>query len=162
MLNRLTTFFVLSVLCLSLGCTDKECNASAPDNEAFVFRLLNKVSRTNLIALWGARYDSELVDLLEDDGSRAKWLYVGADGNISFVIAEDSFEALEREITKTYFLHLPDIFGTPSRDIDTLQFIYKFVNQDDCPPIWYDRFQVFFNDSLYHDGEYVTLIEFLK
>jgi hypothetical protein len=61
-----------------------------------------------------------------------------------------------------YFLYLPDEEGNPGRDVDTLSFTYKFRRQNDCPGIWYESFSASYNDSLYHEGEFVVPMEFLK
>ena len=156
MLGIITLF---SNCCFNSECDG--CNAPGPAEGVFIFRLLDETTKTNLIAAWGAKYKSDLVDLLEDDGSKANQLEVGADGNISFVIPDDSNEALEQEKTKTLFLYLPDEQGNPGRDVDTLMFTYRFSHQG-CPSIWYKSFTAQYNDSLYHEGEFVALIEFLK
>jgi hypothetical protein len=157
--------FILSIITLFSNCCFNSecagCNAPGPAEGVFIFRLLDETTKTNLIAAWGAKYDSELVDLLEEDGSKANQLEVRENGKISFVIPDDSNEALDQEKTKTFFLQLPDEQGNPGRDVDTLMFSYRFSHQD-CPSIWYKSFKVSYNDSLYHEGEFVTIIEFLK
>jgi hypothetical protein len=155
---------MLGIISLLYNCNCKEdgCDAPGPDGEVFVFRLLDKSSKTNLIAAWGAKYDSDLVDLLKEDGGKAYLLEVRENGNISFIIPTDSYEALEQEMTRKFFLYLPDEEGNPGRDVDTLSFTYKFRRQNDCPGIWYESFSASYNDSLYHEGEFVVPMEFLK
>lgn len=154
---------LLSVVFIFSKCNSEDgCDAPKPDDEVFIFRLLDKSTKLNLIAAWGAKYDSDLVELQDENGNKPYLLEVGADGNISFVIPNDNTEALEQELTKKFFLFLPDEQGTPGRDVDTLEFKYRFAKRDDCPPIWYDSFSASYNDSLYHEGKFVALIEFLK
>ena len=155
-MNMIVLFAASMVLSL-LSCHKKnDCDAPGPDGEVFIFRLLDKSSNTNLIAAWGAKYDSELVDLTKEDGSHPDFLEIRENGKISFVIPNASYEALEQEKTQTFFLLLPDGQGNPGRDIDTLSFTYKFTRRDDCPAIWYESFSASYNDSLYHDGEFKT------
>ncbi len=164
--NFVSIIFFLGIVAVFQDCcfTSEcgECDLSGPAEAAIIFRLLDQKSKANLIAAWGAKYDSDLVDLLKEDGSKANLLEVGGDGNISFIIPDDSYEALEQEITKTFFLFLPDEQGNPGRDVDTLEFTYRFSRRDDCPAIWYETFSASYNDSLYHEGKFIKPIEFLK
>ena len=152
------------LILISISCdSESDCNSPLPNGEVFVFKLVDKKTNSNLIAAWGAKYESSKVDLLIEDGIEASNLEIGADGNISFIIPERNDEALINEVSKKFYIHLPDAQGSLSQDIDTLVFKYKFYEKEkNCPKIWYATFSASFNDSLYHSGEYLSYIEFKK
>ena len=157
------TFFGVQII-ISNSCNSVEgCDLPVPGGEFFLFKLLDKKTNSNLIGAWGTKYASDKVNLLKEDGTEANNLEIGADGNISFIIPDTNDEALNTEITRTFLLHLPDVNGNLSQDIDTLIFKYTFFKDEmNCPNIWYNSFLVIYNDSIYHNGEYLSYVEFRK
>jgi hypothetical protein len=123
----------------------------------FAFKLSDK-NGFNQIATWGAPYQSDSVFLVHADGSTPQDLEIGDDGIIWFVLpnierlrfVEDTMVSLEM------FLLLPDFQGNARQDTDTLRFTYQ------SRALCYDNFQVSFNDSVYHDGQYIDFIDIRK
>ena len=138
------------------SCGKKEgCIGPIVPDSYFSFKLTDQYG-INLIAAWGARYLSDSVYLTKLDGTLPNRLDIGAGGRIGFVIPDDDSEAKDSSVTKQFLLYLPDFQGNPKKDIDTLRFQYRFYGS--C----YDTFQVWYNDSLYHNGNYTDFISFLK
>lgn len=157
-----TFLFFLPYIAFNCSGCDKECREVLPYERGFSFRLLDKGSGENLIALWGAKYNSEEVTLKQENGNHASFLSVGGNGKIGFLILDYPLEPIGENHVKIYFLELPDPSGTPGReDIDTIKFEYAF-KENDCPAIWYDYFEIYYNDSLYHEGDFIQYIEFYK
>lgn len=141
---------------IHVSCEKKDrCIGSIVPDSYFSFKLTDKFG-VNLIAAWGARYLSDSVYLTKFDGTLPNRLDIGAGGRIGFVIPDDDSEARDSSVTKYFLLSLPDFLGNPGNDIDTLKFRYRFYGS--C----YDSFQVWYNDSLYHNGNYTDFISFLK
>lgn len=134
----------------------KECSSGSPIYDSyFTFRLVDQYG-INQIAAWGSRYLSDSVFLTKIDGTPPNQLEILGDGNITFFIPDSFDEAKDTFITRQFFLYLPDAQGHPNDDIDTLRFKYRFNTA--C----YENFQVFYNDSLYHDGQYIGFVSFVK
>jgi len=151
--------FGLSFFLLHCSCGKKEsCNALVQD-ESFTFRLVDKYG-VNQIAKWGSRYLSDSVYVTKIDGSLPNQLEIGPDGNIGFFIPDSFNEARDSQIMRQFLLYLPDTQGNPKYDIDTITFKYKFQITDDV--ICYEKFQVVFNDSIHHEGQYTDFIIFTK
>ncbi len=134
----------------------KECPSGYPIYDSyFTFRLVDQYG-INQIAAWGSRYISDSVFLTKIDGTLPNQLEILGDGNITFFIPDSFDEARDTFITRQFLLYLPDAQGHPNDDIDTLRFKYRFNIA--C----YENFEVFYNDSLYHNGQYIDIISFTK
>lgn len=138
-----------------LYCEEKNSCKSPVIDSYFYFRLVDKYGM-NQIAAWGTRYLSDSTYFTKLDGSMPRQLEILGDGNISFVIPEDDYEALDTQATQVFLLYLPDVQGHPRDDVDTFTFKYKF--QGAC----FEEFIVYYNDSLYHQGEYEKFLLFTK
>jgi hypothetical protein len=138
------------------SCKEKKLCEGVPIFDSyFSFKLVDKYG-INLIAAWGARYLSDSVYLTKMDGSLPNQLGISGGGRIGFVIPDDDSEAKDSMVTREFLLYLPDNQGHPKDDVDTLKFQYLF-NQS-C----YEKFRVWYNDSLYHDGQYIDFILLIK
>jgi hypothetical protein len=145
----------LSNLFFLFSCSKKEpCNYLVHD-AYFTFRVVDSYG-INQIGKWGRTYLSDSVRVTKYDGTQPNRLVIDPDGHIGFFIPDDDREALDTQIVKQFFLYLPDAQGYPQNDIDTLTFKYRF--KISC----YEQFVVYFNDSLYHDGEYDDVMIFTK
>ena len=153
---------VLIAMVFSSCGTEKGCSVSGPIDESFGFRLLDKNTNERLIGVTERIYNSEAVLFLDQNQKEPPFLNIGRGGNINFLLHDSINEALNKSIIKKYYLHLPDKNDNPSSDIDTLCFEYCFEETDDCPAIWYKRFVVKYNDSIYIDGQHQSFVNFLK
>jgi hypothetical protein len=149
----------LSCFLFHLSCKKKEsCNFLVQDSH-FTFKLFDQYG-VNQIAKWGARYLSDSVYVTKFDGSLPNSLDIDSGGSIGFFIPDDYAEALDSQIIRHFLLYLPDSQGNPKNDIDTITFKYRFQKTDDI--ICYEKLQIIFNDSVYHDGQYTNFIIFTK
>lgn len=151
-------FFLLLGCAASLfqfSCGKKEACQFPVRDAAFNFRFVDKYG-VNQIAVWGAPYQSDSTYFTKLDGTLPRQLEMLADGNISFVIQEDDYEAADTQATRIFLLYLPDFQAHPRADIDTITFKYKFEGA--C----FDQLAVYYNDSLYHDGRYTDFMLFVK
>ncbi len=161
--NFLKVILLLNITYHFFSCDTEKCSEYGPSDTPFVLELLDKNNGKYLMGDWGSKYDYEIVELLDEEGNLPKNLEVGPGCNIVFTIAESDTEALEQDITKKFYLYLPDEMGIPKRDVDTLVFKYRFKKKENCPEdTWFKSFSASYNDSLYHEGEYVEIIQFLK
>lgn len=159
--NTFITSLTLGLACLLLhfSCKKKEsCNFLVQD-ATFTFRLVDQFG-VNQIAEWGSRYLSDSVYVTKFDGTLPNQLGILSDGHIGFFIPDDYVEALDSQVMQQFLLYLPDIQGHPKNDIDTITFKYRFQKTQDV--ICYERLQVAFNDSTYHEGQYTDFIVFTK
>lgn len=158
--NTLITSLALGLSCLLLhfSCEKKgSCNFLVQDSY-FSFRLVDQYG-VNQIAKWGSRYLSDSVYVTKIDGTLPNRIGIDSDGSIGFFIPDDYTEAIDSQIMRKFLLYLPDIQGHPKDDIDTITFKYRF---SDSGMICFEKLQVSFNDTLYHDGGYIDFIIFTK
>lgn len=156
--NLSALYLPLIVLVCNYQCANKEtlpCSGDLVVDSNFTFKLADQ-SGTNLIAAWGARYLSDSVYVTKSDGSLPRLLEIREDGSISLLVPEDSQEAQDSSVTRSFLVYLPDFHGHPKADVDTIIFKYRF--DASC----YEDFQVFYNDSLYHQGNFTSFISFVK
>jgi hypothetical protein len=159
--NTFITSLALGLSCFlsHFSCGKKEsCNSLVQDSY-FSFKLFDQYG-VNQIAKWGTRYLSDSVYVAKSDGALPNWLDIDSGGSIGFYIPDDDYEALDSQVIRQFLLYLPDIQGNPKDDVDTLTFMYRFQKIEDF--ICYERFQVMFNDSIYHDDQYTDFIIFTK
>ena len=160
-INALKLAPVLLIALLTQGCgSEPGCTEVNAYEDGISFRLKDKNTGENLIAKWGTKYDSDFVKLKKSDGSDATELSIGDDGQIYFVIPEWQEEITDTLRQRRFFLHLP-YEDVPSRDIDTIKAKYALRNQE-CPNIWFREFNIYYNDSLYHSGDYIKYIDFFE
>ncbi|MBV6439209.1 MAG: hypothetical protein EPGJADBJ_00851 [Saprospiraceae bacterium] len=159
--NTFITSLALGLSCLLLhfSCGKKEVCRFLVQDAAFTFRLVDQYG-VNQIAKWGSRYLSDSVYVTKIDGTLPNQLSISPGGSISFFIPDSYNEALDSQVMRQFLLYLPDIQGHPKDDIDTITFKYRFQKTEDF--ICYERLQVIFNDSIYHDGQYTNFIILTK
>jgi hypothetical protein len=159
--STFTTPLLLGLSCflLHFSCGKKEACRFLVQDAAFTFRLVDLYG-VNQIAKWGSRYLSDSVYVTKIDGTIPNQLEIGPDGNISFFIPDSYNEAKDSQVVRQFLLYLPDVQGNPRDDTDTIIFKYRFKITEDV--ICYERLQVTFNDSIYHDGQYTDFIIFTK
>lgn len=158
--NFITPLFLgLSFFLLHFSCKKKEVCQFIVQDETFTFRLVDQYG-VNQIAKWGSRYLSDSVYVTKTDGTLPNQLGISPGGTIGFFIPDSYDEALDSQVMQQFLLYLPDIQGNPRDDIDTISFKYKFQITGDI--ICYEKFQVAFNDSVYHEGQYTNFIIFTK
>ncbi|MFN0015592.1 MAG: hypothetical protein ACKVU2_13680 [Saprospiraceae bacterium] len=150
---------VFSCFLVHFSCEKKEVCRFHVQDETFTFRLVDQYG-VNQIAKWGARYLSDSVYVAKFDGTLPNQLSIESNGRIGFFIPDDYGEALDTQVMRQFLLFLPDNQGHPKDDIDTITFRYRFKLTEDV--ICYESLQVMFNDSIYHDGQYIDFIVFTK
>jgi hypothetical protein len=157
------TLFITIILS-NLKCTI-ECTLPVPDDSSFIFSLIDKATGKNMIgdkAFEHTKYDYRKVDLINGDGSKIEQNgYKINVNNIAVNIVDFPSTVTGQEVKKEYLLLLPDVLGNPDRHRDLIRFEYK-LKKNDCPPIWYEYFRVYYNDSLYYQGEYKNIIDFYE
>lgn len=144
---------------LNLNCSP-ECDISIYD-ESFFFSLKDKATGKYLIGD-KAKYDYRNVELINGDGSKIEQNRHSVNvNNIELIVPDFPSKVTGQEIKSEYILLLPDALGNPGRIKDFIRFEYK-LKENDCPKIWYEYFKVFYNDSLYHDGDFIYNLDFYK
>lgn len=144
---------------LNLNCSP-ECDISIYD-ESFFFSLKDKATGKYLIGD-KAKYDYRNVELINGDGSKIEQNRHSVNvNNIELIVPDFPSKVTGQEIKSEYILLLPDALGNPGRIKDFIRFEYK-LKENDCPKIWYEYFKVFYNDSLYHDGDFIYNLDFYE
>ncbi|MEM8525239.1 MAG: hypothetical protein AAGG68_11370 [Bacteroidota bacterium] len=149
-------FFLLMSFSL-IDCID--CDISSPEDIAFGFRLVNKVTGADLIK--GVRAE-EKIRILDEDGEDPDGFTVFDSGTIFLRVHRNVEEALEQRANRTFLLYLNTNANPNVEDIDTLQFEYEFGETKGCPKLDYTFFKVSYNDSLYHEGKFIDATKFFK
>lgn len=137
------------------GCKERRCDGNSlyADEPFLAFRLVDKYG-VNQIAAWGHRYCSDSVYLTNLDGTLPPDLDIGGDGSIVFGIPIESADTAV--LTFQYLLYLPDNSGKPKADVDTIELRYRHLQ-------WcFENHQIYFNNSLQHDGQYTDYIDLVK
>lgn len=154
---------IFIIVFLNLNCS-LECDISIYD-ESFIFSLKDKATGKNLIgdkAFEKTKYDFRNVELINGDGSKIEQNRHKINvNNIALIIPDYPVKVSGQKVKSEYLLLLPDELGNPDRHRDLIRFEYK-LKDNDCPKIWYEYFRVYYNDSLYHDGEFVSNIDFYE
>lgn len=138
-----------------------ECSDTLPDDTSFIFSLKDKATGKYLIGD-KAKYDYRNVELINGDGSKIEQNRHSVNvNNIELIVPDFPSKVTGQEIKSEYILLLPDALGNPGRIKDFIRFEYK-LKENDCPKIWYEYFKVFYNDSLYHDGDFIYNLDFYE
>lgn len=144
---------------LNLNCSP-ECDISIYD-ESFFFSLKDKATGKYLIGD-KTKYDYRNVELINGDGSKIEQNRHSVNvNNIELIVPDFPSKVTGQELKSEYLLLLPDVLGNPDRHRDYIRFEYK-LKDNDCPKIWYEYFRVFYNDSLYHDGDFIYNLDFYE
>lgn len=123
----------------------------------FTFTLVDR-NGISQMDVWGATYLLDSTYVVKPDGSPANQLE-RLGNSITFFIPEKFTEAIDSQVTRTFFLYLPDIHGNPRADTDTITFRYRFQTGEE---VCFEHMEVIFNDSLYYNGNYTTSLTFTK
>ncbi len=162
MQSTILKLFFLILLSLSIfSCGEEECEESISVHNTFGFEFLNEEG-VNI-----------LQPLTEEDKNKIKFTQKnGGVVNVKLRPSQNSFslritdvgEEPSGKVAKTFYINFSDVFGNIDDDIDTLNFNYELIYQDnECIPVWFESYKVFHNDSLYHDEvKYIPFITFIK
>lgn len=145
---------VVNLLLGIAACKERRCegNSLFADEPFLSFRLVDEFG-VNQIAAWGHRYCSDSVYLTNLDGTLPPELDIDGGGNIVFGIP---IESSDTTVVFQYLLYLPDSSGKPKADVDTIELRYRQLH-------WcFENHQIYFNNSLQHDGEYIYYIDLVK
>lgn len=156
---------------LTLYSCEKECGDPSQFPSSFVFALHNSNGKDLIYAL-GVNPE-EKISLLDENGNLVDIdIYRGKSSIDQILFGEVFFKYIDRleipngEITKTFYLRLPDDLGNPNSDIDTLKFVYELVSKSSrCNPnaIGFTSFNVSYNDSTYsNEKAYIQSALFIK
>ncbi len=158
-------FIVLGCLFMATDCKKKDdfppCELP-PDafNTPFTFQLVSTNGQT-LIGESGALYESTDVKVTDSEGSIPPSVEIGSAGIIGLIIPSNGDET-DEIIKKDFFLILPPTGINPNEDVDTISTTYKLLLTE-CNVFWYQSFEVTYNDSLYHSGEFpANKLKFIK
>jgi len=129
-------------------------------NTPFSFQLVSANGQT-LIGESGTLYESSDVKLTDSTGNIPPSVEIGSAGTIGLIIPSNG-EETGKFIKKDFFLVLPPTGVNPDEDVDTISTTYKLLLTK-CNVFWYESFEVAYNDSLYHSGEFPTSkLNFIK
>ncbi|MEZ5059736.1 MAG: hypothetical protein R2879_22105 [Saprospiraceae bacterium] len=152
--------YLLFFTLFSVGCGPKECSHLFPDDSGFYFTIVDS-SGKSVIAAYGAFYNKEDIQFVSEEGEIPNNYSLLGDGSFSFIIHDFPSIASDTFFEKNFYLGFPYSLNSSNVDIDTLKFTY-FLIENECPEVWFKEFSVFYNDSLYHSGQYSEYFEFLK
>ena len=156
--NLLIILFTLTLY----SCEDKgeECELplSVYDTFGFEFRNTNGVD-----ALKSLSEDKKnKITFTRKDG-KAVDINFNTTLNTFFLRIIDAGEKPNGEVAKTFYINFSDIFGGEIDDIDTLNFNYELIYQDDrCTPVWFEHIKINYNDSLYYTGNKIPFMYYKK
>ena len=148
-------------------CNKNKCHlVVGPDQEAFEFSLVDENEET-VIAAWGTKYDYEDLEFEQELKDEVRGLEIRANGKISFYLIEDisgSFDYLiGKSFKNIYYLYLDAKNKNRETDIDTIMISSEIISvDDDCVPIGFGATTIIYNDSIYHQGNYIESIDFIK
>lgn len=120
-----------------------------------------------VIAAWGAKYDYEDLEFEQELKDDIRGLQIRANGKISFYLIEDIGASFDHLIGKSFininYLYLDAMNENRATDIDTIMISSETISFDeDCVPIGFGTTTIVYNDSIYHQGDYINSINFLK
>lgn len=159
LINSLIILLILIISC-DRDANDQEvfeeCFIHHPQSVPFAFWLLDSITNVNLLI----GNSNSLIKILKEDMSEVD-RFKKSSGRVEFVIPEYFEQVGDSIIDKKFFIHLN---RTPSNlDIDTLRFKYTLgFYEKNCPNIWYDFIEIYFNEKLYHSGDYLNSFTFYK
>jgi len=162
------TFFFIYLFLIINSCGKFKCEEEVgPDQEAFTFRLVDENTRETVIAAWGTKYDNEDVEFKQDSNNSIKGLQIEGDGIISFFPVEDIGSDIEefigKSFTNIYYLFLDAKNEERETDVDTIVISFDFVSvEEKCVPIDFGTTTITYNDSIYHQGDFIHIIDFVK
>jgi hypothetical protein len=112
------------------------------------FQLYDKKTNKNLLGIYG-KYHLDSVKIYDEQGKAVFDKTVELSGYMAFEYLDRQTDlvALNAPLTKTYYLHL----GPSPYDVDTIAILFK-LQHDRCDRERFEYVQVFYNDSLYYEG----------
>jgi len=159
---------ILTILLFNY-CNKNKCHqVVGPDGRIFSFRVIDPKTNETAIAAWGAKYDSDDIFFEQKSKDTVRGLQILGTGDFSFYLIDDigpnnRDEIVNKEFTNTYFLHLNARNENLETDIDTIMISSEIISvDDDCVPIGCGATTIVYNDSIYHQGDYIDSIDFLK
>jgi len=171
-IKLLWTMLLIPTLFLVNSCKKKENKCEGRPLElyeiGFSFRLIDENTGESVIAAWGTKYDHEDIEFKQVMKDTIEGLNIIGNGWIAFSIIDEIGPHNEDEIvgkpfTNTYYLFLDAKNEERETDIDTIIISSEVIPVDrDCISIDFGHTTVVYNDSIYHQGEYLEHIDFIK
>ncbi len=137
------SFFLLS--CEGIGpCAGKNMFWET----GIVFDLYDKKTDRNLLGIYG-KYHLDSVKIYDQQGKAIFDETVELSGNmyLRYLERQNDLTALSAPLLKTYYLHL----GPSPYDVDTISILFK-LQRNRCDRERFEYAQIFYNDSLYYEG----------
>ncbi len=159
---------ILTILLFN-HCNKHKCHeVEGPDGRIFSFRVIDPQTNETAIASWGAKYDSDDIFFEQKSKDTVRGLQILESGDFSFYLIDDigphnRDDIVNKEFTNTYFLHLNAKNQNLETDIDTIVISSAIVPvENECSPIDFGFTKIVYNDSIYHQGDIIKHIDFIK
>lgn len=151
------------------SCTKNQCEEPVgPDNRTFSFRLIDPNTNETAISAWGAKFDYEDLEFKQESKDTIRGLQILGSGDFSFYLIDDIRpnnldDLIDKPFSNTYYLYLDAKNATRETDIDTIVINSEIITVDrKCEPIDFGTTTIMYNDSIYHQGDFISQIEFIK
>jgi len=159
---------ILTILLFNY-CNKHQCHeVEGPDGKSFSFRLVDKDTEETIIAAWGTPYDYEDIQFKQLMKDTIRGLSIKSNGRITFKLIDEirsnnRDDIIGKPFTNTYYLHLVPKNEDRETDIDTIVVSSEIVPTDrECASIDFGITTITYNDSIYHQGNYIENLDFLK
>ena len=134
--------------CIDCGMPCTAVEPSIFEKNFYCFVYDSKTKETVVGLCVKCAYRNKASVLVNENGDTIKTEFtIDTDGAMKFPLVFKGRDSIGYDINQSYFLHLVDYQGI-ERDVDTIRFAFKLVN-DDCRIMDYKDFKCYFNDSLY-------------
>jgi hypothetical protein len=146
---------LIAFLAMAAGCCLLSCDGVGPCGGydqfwefGFSFRLYDKQTNKNLLGIYG-KYHLDSVKIYDEQGKAVfdETVELSGDMGFQYLDRQTDLVALSAPLVKTYYLHL----GPSPYDVDTIAILFK-LRRNRCKRERYEYAQVFYNDSLYYEG----------
>ncbi len=164
--SRIILFLITVATCCLLSCNGVgPCGGYDQFWEMGLhFQLYDKKTDRNLLGISG-KYHMDSVKIYDERGKAVfdETVELSGDMNFEYLDLQTDMVALSAPLVKTYYLHL----GPSPYDVDTISILFK-LRRSKCDRERFEYAQVFYNDSLYYEGnggidnDYLPFIKFYK
>jgi hypothetical protein len=145
---------IFQIILISSACNKPIfCSESSVYESAFSFYLVNKDFISIIDGYGSIIHKSEDVRLASLTNEEPRELKINGGGRVIVSIPQDEELPIDSLASDTILIILPPYHLNQYYDTDTVVLNYKII-KNDCPPLKFDGFTVFYNDSLYYTGEF--------